>query len=208
MSLVCALQVWHYEYSYVSTYLRILSRDPHHPPTFSTSHPLKPHPQTITCITFGGCTPAPTFSPEDPPLSELERVTPGPLPLAQREKSRRDTTPLPPAAAIMPPSSTAAPARTSTSTTTSSSTASSSSSSSLSRISNIASHLAPASSTMASTTNFPADVVPQAPEDPLFGLMRAFRADESPDKMDLVGFYCAKLHRPSRRKFQADSLDP
>jgi aspartate aminotransferase len=39
---------------------------------------------------------------------------------------------------------------------------------------------------MASTTNFPADVVPQAPEDPLFGLMRAFRADESPNKVDLV----------------------
>lgn len=41
---------------------------------------------------------------------------------------------------------------------------------------------------MASATNFPADVVPQAPEDPLFGLMRAFRADESKDKVDLVSF--------------------
>lgn len=59
----------------------------------------------------------------------------------------------------------------------------SSSSSSLSRLNNIASHLNP---TMASTTNFPADVVPQAPEDPLFGLMRAFRADEDPNKIDLV----------------------
>lgn len=39
---------------------------------------------------------------------------------------------------------------------------------------------------MASSTQFPSDVVPQAPEDPLFGLMRAFRADESPDKIDLV----------------------
>lgn len=39
---------------------------------------------------------------------------------------------------------------------------------------------------MASTTNFPADIVPQAPEDPLFGLMAAFRADQSPDKIDLV----------------------
>lgn len=36
-------------------------------------------------------------------------------------------------------------------------------------------------------TNFPAEAVPQAPEDPLFGLMRAFKADESPDKVDLVG---------------------
>ncbi|CAI4213024.1 unnamed protein product [Parascedosporium putredinis] len=39
---------------------------------------------------------------------------------------------------------------------------------------------------MASTTNFAADRVPQAPEDPLFGLMRAFRADESKEKVDLA----------------------
>jgi aspartate aminotransferase, cytoplasmic len=39
---------------------------------------------------------------------------------------------------------------------------------------------------MASTTNFPSDTVPQAPEDPLFGLSRAFKADSSPDKVDLV----------------------
>lgn len=37
------------------------------------------------------------------------------------------------------------------------------------------------------TTSFPADAVPQAPEDPLFGLMAAYRADTSPDKVDLVG---------------------
>ncbi|KAL2113179.1 hypothetical protein VUR80DRAFT_5086 [Thermomyces stellatus] len=43
---------------------------------------------------------------------------------------------------------------------------------------------------MASSTNFPADIVPQAPEDPLFGLMRAYRADESKDKVDLgIGAY-------------------
>jgi aspartate aminotransferase len=43
------------------------------------------------------------------------------------------------------------------------------------------------------TTSFPAEVVPKAPEDALFGLMRAYRADESPDKVDLVGqsFYDA-----------------
>ncbi|KAK3306432.1 pyridoxal phosphate-dependent transferase [Chaetomium strumarium] len=41
-----------------------------------------------------------------------------------------------------------------------------------------------------SVTNFPAEVVPQAPEDPLFGLMRAYRADPSPDKVDLgIGAY-------------------
>lgn len=39
---------------------------------------------------------------------------------------------------------------------------------------------------MASATHFPADIVPQAPEDPLFGLMRQYRADESKDKVDLV----------------------
>ncbi|KAF3767084.1 PLP-dependent transferase [Cryphonectria parasitica EP155] len=40
------------------------------------------------------------------------------------------------------------------------------------------------------TTSFPADTVPQAPEDPLFGLARLYRADESPDKIDLgIGAY-------------------
>jgi aspartate aminotransferase, cytoplasmic len=39
---------------------------------------------------------------------------------------------------------------------------------------------------MVSTTNFPAEVVPQAPEDPLFGLARAYKADDSPNKIDLV----------------------
>ncbi|KAJ4300636.1 Aspartate aminotransferase, cytoplasmic [Collariella sp. IMI 366227] len=41
-----------------------------------------------------------------------------------------------------------------------------------------------------SITRFPAEVVPQAPEDPLFGLMREYRADTSPDKVDLgIGAY-------------------
>ena len=39
---------------------------------------------------------------------------------------------------------------------------------------------------MVSTTNFPAEVVPQAPEDPLFGLAREYKADDSPNKIDLV----------------------
>ncbi|KAL5418649.1 hypothetical protein PMIN04_007268 [Paraphaeosphaeria minitans] len=40
------------------------------------------------------------------------------------------------------------------------------------------------------TTSFSADVVPQAPEDPLFGLMAAFRRDEDPKKVDLgIGAY-------------------
>lgn len=64
----------------------------------------------------------------------------------------------------------------------SSSSSSPQANSTLSRIRNIASHImAPVS-----TTNFPADTVPQAPEDPLFGLMAAYRADQSPDKVDLV----------------------
>ncbi len=56
-------------------------------------------------------------------------------------------------------------------------------SSAVSRIRNIADHMA----APASTTSFPAQAVPQAPEDPLFGLMRAYRADTSKDKVDLVG---------------------
>lgn len=39
---------------------------------------------------------------------------------------------------------------------------------------------------MPSATNFAADIVPQAPEDPLFGLMAAFKADQDPSKVDLV----------------------
>jgi aspartate aminotransferase len=45
---------------------------------------------------------------------------------------------------------------------------------------------------MASTASsvFKADVVPQAPEDPLFGLMRAYRQDSSEKKVDLgIGAY-------------------
>ncbi|KAI1491282.1 aspartate aminotransferase [Biscogniauxia mediterranea] len=41
-----------------------------------------------------------------------------------------------------------------------------------------------------SATSFTAEVVPQAPEDALFGLMRAYRADENPNKVDLgIGAY-------------------
>jgi aspartate aminotransferase len=41
-----------------------------------------------------------------------------------------------------------------------------------------------------SPTSFSAEVVPQAPEDPLFGLMRAYRADQDPNKVDLgIGAY-------------------
>jgi hypothetical protein len=54
--------------------------------------------------------------------------------------------------------------------------------SALSRLQNLANHMA----SPATVTSFPAEVVPQAPEDPLFGLMRAFRADNSKDKVDLV----------------------
>ncbi|KAI1497888.1 aminotransferase [Biscogniauxia marginata] len=41
-----------------------------------------------------------------------------------------------------------------------------------------------------SATTFTAEVVPQAPEDPLFGLMRAYKADQDPNKVDLgIGAY-------------------
>jgi aspartate aminotransferase len=39
-------------------------------------------------------------------------------------------------------------------------------------------------------TSFPADAVPQAPEDPLFGLVAAYRADTFDKKVDLgIGAY-------------------
>lgn len=57
---------------------------------------------------------------------------------------------------------------------------------------------------MASATNFPASVVPQAPEDPLFGLMRAFRADESKDKVDLVS--CPPRPAPATRRVSRPRL--
>jgi aspartate aminotransferase len=39
-------------------------------------------------------------------------------------------------------------------------------------------------------TSFSADAVPQAPEDPLFGLMAAYRADTFDKKVDLgIGAY-------------------
>lgn len=43
---------------------------------------------------------------------------------------------------------------------------------------------------MASTTSFPEAAVPRAPEDPLFGLMAAYRRDTSDKKVDLgIGAY-------------------
>ena len=61
------------------------------------------------------------------------------------------------------------------------------SSQSISRLNTISNHI------MGSTNSpwaFTADVVPQAPEDPLFGLMAAYRRDTSPKKVDLgIGAY-------------------
>lgn len=57
--------------------------------------------------------------------------------------------------------------------------------SSRSRLQQISAHMSPAKSTV-----FQADVVPKAPEDPLFGLMAAYRADTFPQKVDLgIGAY-------------------
>jgi hypothetical protein len=66
-----------------------------------------------------------------------------------------------------------------------------SSSSSISRLNSIVHHISPK---MVSTTNFPAEIVPQAPEDPLFGLAREYKADDSPNKIDLVS---STLHTQS-----------
>ncbi|KAI5861585.1 pyridoxal phosphate-dependent transferase [Durotheca rogersii] len=56
---------------------------------------------------------------------------------------------------------------------------------SLSRVKSLARQMSPPSA-----TSFTAEVVPQAPEDPLFGLMRAYRADQDPNKVDLgIGAY-------------------
>lgn len=57
--------------------------------------------------------------------------------------------------------------------------------SSQTRLTQISSQLNPMAA-----TSFNADVVPQAPEDPLFGLMAAFRRDTDPNKVDLgIGAY-------------------
>lgn len=81
-----------------------------------------------------------------------------------------------------------------------SSSSSSSASSSLNRINNIANHISPP---MASVSSFPADTVPQAPEDALFGLARAYKADESPLKVDLV---CDLTVFPNRGNGLDDTL--
>ncbi|KAF2684377.1 aspartate aminotransferase [Lentithecium fluviatile CBS 122367] len=53
------------------------------------------------------------------------------------------------------------------------------------RLSQVSQHVAPMSATA-----FNADAVPQAPEDPLFGLMAAYKRDTDPNKVDVgVGAY-------------------
>jgi hypothetical protein len=49
---------------------------------------------------------------------------------------------------------------------------------------------------MVSSTSFSSEIVPQAPEDPLFGLMRVYKADNFKDKVDLVSFCPATLRDP------------
>jgi aspartate aminotransferase, cytoplasmic len=61
------------------------------------------------------------------------------------------------------------------------------------RLQQLSSHFS--KSAMASPFN--ADVVPQAPTDPLFGLMAAYRADTSPNKVDLgIGAYRDNTGKP------------
>lgn len=53
------------------------------------------------------------------------------------------------------------------------------------RLQQVNQHITPVMS-----TSFTAEIVPQAPEDPLFGLMTAYRKDTSDDKVDLgIGAY-------------------
>ena len=57
-----------------------------------------------------------------------------------------------------------------------------------SRLNQVKGHIAADSVAMAA--NFSADVVPQAPEDALFGLMAAYRQDTFDNKVDLgIGAY-------------------
>lgn len=54
------------------------------------------------------------------------------------------------------------------------------------RLQSITGHMSPAMA----TTSFPVEAVPQAPTDPLFGLMAAYRADNFDKKVDLgIGAY-------------------
>ncbi|KAF2035156.1 aspartate aminotransferase [Setomelanomma holmii] len=70
-------------------------------------------------------------------------------------------------------------------TLASSSSSSPSQSSSQSRLTQISTHIAPMTATA-----FDASTVPQAPEDPLFGLMAAYRRDTDSNKVDLgIGAY-------------------
>lgn len=58
------------------------------------------------------------------------------------------------------------------------------------RIRQITQHIEPKQASSSMATNFDAAVVPQAPEDPLFGLMAAYRKDTDPRKVDLgIGAY-------------------
>ncbi|KAH7070939.1 aspartate aminotransferase [Paraphoma chrysanthemicola] len=83
--------------------------------------------------------------------------------------------------AVMPKS----PSQTTLASSSSSSSSSPTQSSSQSRLTQISTHIAP----MAATA-FDASAVPQAPEDPLFGLMAAYRRDTDSNKVDLgIGAY-------------------
>ncbi|KAH8681704.1 aminotransferase class I and II [Xylariales sp. PMI_506] len=60
------------------------------------------------------------------------------------------------------------------------------------RISSLVSHMSPPAA-----TSFDAELVPQAPEDPLFGLARAYKADTDPNKVDLgIGAYRDDTAKP------------
>ncbi|KAK2813635.1 hypothetical protein FQN50_000032 [Emmonsiellopsis sp. PD_5] len=90
-----------------------------------------------------------------------------------------------------PPNSPRSPKTTSSLTTTSpSSSSTTTTSTARSRLANIQNHIM-------SSTVFTAAAVPQAPEDPLFGLMRAYKQDPSDKKVDLgIGAYRDNTAKP------------
>ncbi|KAL5601377.1 uncharacterized protein BROUX77_005626 [Berkeleyomyces rouxiae] len=103
-----------------------------------------------------------------------------------------------PAFPSLSPSFSAAPASSSFSFS-SSSHSPSLSASAAQRLRSISSHMASSAPAAAVSTAsvFSAELVPQAPEDALFGLMRNYRADTSPNKVDLgIGAYRDENAKP------------
>ena len=65
------------------------------------------------------------------------------------------------------------------------------------RLEQVDAHMGSINGSAVSETAFGPKIVPQGPEDPMFGLMAAYRRDESPNKVDLgIGAYRDDDHKP------------